>query len=172
MPLKYGLPNGTDGSLDLDCEDAVVSTLFVISGAAPPKARRRFDLGRTASGAEVLAAAGGVDVQRFKPLTLSSSGIYTEKDYLAQFEEAWEVEEYAGAAAKVVARNQSAWQPPGPYVAALNAAVALLADAALAKQLFPDDQWKDAADAFNALRVALNRAIALGATEVCFEFGE
>lgn len=172
MPVLYTKPNDATVHDAGEPEHDVQGPLLVLIGEASAKARKKLRLARDATVLDALAAASGVEKERLAPLALWSDGIYTEDDYLAQFEEDWEREEYGRHAAEVVARNNAAWQPPAALLSAIDVAREHLRDAKLAKAVLPDDWWMDTPDALTALRDLVQRAADDGATRVCVELEE
>jgi hypothetical protein len=172
MPVVFTLPNGRSPP-PADPEQGYVGTvLFLLTATATLKARKDHALPRKATVLDVLAAAARVPVGRLKPLTMFSSGIYTEEDYLAQFEEDWEREEYGAGASKVIAKNKAAWQPPQPLIDALDIVIEQLADPKRTKGLSADDSWKGASESLEELRRQVRRAADLGALEICLELDD
>lgn len=171
MPLVYETPDNQLHCCDGPDDDArrALHLVLALGEPASASARRRFGLPRRTTVARALAAAAGVDAAVVEPLTRVSSGAYTEDDYLADFEEDWEREEYGRHAAKVVARNRAAWQAPGALAAAVDAALSALRDPSVAAVLLDEDWQREAPAVLASLRRSIQRAIDAGAVGACFE---
>lgn len=115
------VPEATDGR-----PGEVEGLLVALAGAVPARLRRGHGLKKSASQLALLAKVGGLDEGALDPLGKTSTGIYTEDDYLAQFSEDWEHEEYGRFAAETVAKNEAAWHPMSAYRAAIDAAIRAL----------------------------------------------
>lgn len=173
MPLRYRDAEGEVRRVSDDGAETSALTLLILLADRPPaKLRKKLGLLPKSTLLDALARDARIAPVRLAPLARLSSGIYTEDDYLSQFDEDWEVEEYGGHAREAVERNLAAWQDPGPLLEALDAAIAGFSDPKVARSLLPDESERWAPDALRVLRERVAAAIERAATSVCLEIDD
>lgn len=168
MGFAFHCADGTE-RMSPATDGAVETLLIELQQRANAKLRKRFGLRRSALLVHALAKGAGLSDDALAPLARLSNGMYTKEDYLAQFSEDWEIEEYGEHADGVIAANLAAWHPIAAYRAVLALALDAVAKPSLVEQILPDYDG-GSASAIAALRDLEQRVAAAteaGAIDVC-----
>lgn len=173
MGIRCHVPDGSDVAPDESPESSVgeAETLLIrLAERAPAKLRKAHGLSAKASCLAVVEKVAGLKAGSLAPLGKLSTGMYTHEDYLAQFSEDWEREEYGVYAGEVVKKNLAATQPTSTFLEAVKLAQGSLVDRALQKAVL--DDHPACIEVLQRLRERVEQAVERGATTVTVEIDD